>query len=609
MIDREQLSRKYAEERAKRIRKDGLAQYVPIEVGSDFEADPFVDGVVERDPVSRDTEVAVIGAGWSGELTAVHLRKEGIDDFLILDKAADFGGTWYWNRYPGLACDCESYVYMPMLEEMGYMPSMRYAPGEEIWEYSKSIARRFNLYDNALFQTLVKALTWDEEASRWIVSTNRGDQIRARFLVLGTGAALHRPKLPGIPGLETFAGHSFHSSRWDYRYTGGDARGNLHKLKDKRVAVIGTGPTALQCFPMVAESAAETYLVQRTPVIVGVRANEPTDPQWYDNQEPGWQRRRSDNFEAQMIGMPVEKKIVTDGWTEIWGVPVLEMPADGSPPDLEAYMAKLDDYDIEQMEQVRARVDELVEDPEIAEKLKPWYATHCKRPSFHDSYLQAFNKPNVHLLDTDGRGPEKITPRGLVVDGKEYEVDLIVYATGFESVVSPARSGDIDVIGSGGVTLDDEWKERVRTVHGIYTHHFPNMYIVGGIRQSAVSVNVLHSADDQAAHAAKHIRQLNEDQVVKFEITEEAVQQWCDTMDSNMHLVFNPEQVKLCTPGYFNNEGDFDTEGKFEHGRPVWADAYYGGPFAYRELLDQWREQKEYEGCATIVCSSEKVVT
>ncbi|WP_064751566.1 NAD(P)/FAD-dependent oxidoreductase [Mycobacterium sp. URHB0044] len=609
MVDREEMARKYAEERAKRIRKDGTAQYVPIEIGSDFEADPFVDSVAEREPVTVDTEVAIIGAGWSGQLTAVQLRKEGIDDFLVVDKAADFGGTWYWNRYPGLACDCESYVYMPMLEEMGYMPSARYAPGEEIWEYSKSIARRFNLYENSLLQTLVTSLNWDEETLRWIVSTNRGDNIRARFMVLGTGGVLHRPKLPGIPGLETFSGHSFHSSRWDYRYTGGDSRGNLTKLADKRVAVIGTGPTALQCFPLVAESAKETYLVQRTPVIVGVRANDSTDPEWYENQESGWQRRRADNFEAQMFGMPVEEKIVTDGWTEIWGLPVLEMPTDGSPPDLEAYQAKLADYDIEQMERIRTRVDELIDDPEVAEKLKPWYATHCKRPSFHDNYLQAFNKPNVHLLDTDGCGPERITPNGLVVDGKEYPVDLIVYATGFESVVSPARSGGFDVIGAGGVTLDQAWKERVRTVHGIYTHGFPNMYVVGGVRQSAVSVNVLHVAGEQAAHVAKHIKQLTADQVVRFEVTAEAVQQWCATMDENMHLVFNAEQVKLCTPGYFNNEGDFDTEGKFEHGRPVWADAYYGGPFTYRDLLDRWRDDREYEGAATIVHSRDSVTT
>jgi cyclohexanone monooxygenase len=407
MIDAERIARKYAEERAKRIRPEGTAQYVPIEIGSELEADPFVKEVAPRDPVARDTEVVVVGAGWSGQLAAVRLRQEGVDDFTIIDKAADFGGTWYWNRYPGIACDCESYVYMPLLEETGYMPSMRYAPGDEILDYARLVARRFRLYENALFQTMVKDVAWSEQALRWIITTDRGDEIRARFVVLATGGVLHRPKLPGIPGLDKFEGHSFHSSRWDFDYTGGGSRGNLDKLADKRVAIIGTGPTALQSIPHLANGAAETYVFQRTPVVVGVRGNDPTDPEWYANQEVGWQERRAENFEAQMIGRPVAEKIVRDAWTEIWGLPVLEMPADGSPPDLAAYMAKVEENDIVQMERIRARVDELVTDPALAESLKPWYATHCKRPTFHDEYLQVFNKPNVHLVDTQGRGPDR----------------------------------------------------------------------------------------------------------------------------------------------------------------------------------------------------------
>jgi len=607
MIDKELVARKYAEERAKRVRPDGVAQYVPIAIGSQLEADPFVKVVAPRAPIKKDTEVAIVGAGWSGQLTAVHLREEGVDDFTIIDKAADFGGTWYWNRYPGLACDCESFIYLPLLEEMGYMPSKRYTPGDEIMEYARMVAQRWNLYENAVFQTLVEDIAWSEEDLRWIISTNRGDEIRARFITLGTGGILHRPKLPGIPGIEKFKGHWFHSSRWDFDYTGGDTRGDLDKLSDKRVAVVGTGPTALQCIPHVAESAAQTFVFQRTPVIVGVRDNAPTDPDWFGNQEPGWQQRRMDNFEAQMVGIPVEEKLVRDAWTDIWSIPKLEIPADGSPPDMAAYMAKVEENDIEQMERVRARVDELVTDPAVAEALKPWYATHCKRPSFHDDYLQTFNKPNVHLIDTQGRGADEITAKGLVFDGKEYEVDLIVYATGFEAAVSPGRAGGFDVTGVGGLTLADAWAKRVRTVHGIQAHGFPNLYVVGGVRQAAVTVNLLHGYEAQAKHVAKNIRQLIDDGVVKLDVTDRAVQEWCDTMDAKMHLVFNAEQVKACTPGYFNNEGDFDTEGNFEHGRPIWADAYGGGPFEYREVLEKWREFKEYEHKATIVRAVERV--
>ncbi|WP_063814697.1 flavin-containing monooxygenase [Nocardia fusca] len=598
-VDKAELAKKYAEERAKRIRTDGVKQYKEIEVGSELEVDPFTE-VAPRDPISKDVEVAIVGAGWSGQLSAVRLRQEGIDDIAIIDKAADFGGTWYWNRYPGIACDCDSYVYLPLLEETGYMPTVKYAPGSEILDHARAVGRMYDLYKNAIFQTYVTDVTWDRKLSRWIVTTNRGDAIRARFVITGTGGVLHRPKLPGIPGIEKFEGHSFHSSRWDYEYTGGDSFGNLDKLADKRVAVIGTGPTSLQAFPHIAESAKEAYLVQRTPTIVGVRDNGPTDPAWYSAQQPGWQQARMDNFEAQMAGIPVEEKIVTDDWTRVWGIPPLKIPADGSAPDLAAYMAELEENDIVQMERIRARVDELIDDPELAERLKPWYATHCKRPGFHDSYLQSFNKPNVHLIDTEGKGVDKITAKGLVVDGKEYEVDLIIYATGFESAVSPGRSGGFEITGVDGLTLAKAWEQRVRTVHGIQAAGFPNMFHIGALRQAAVSVNLLYVYDEQAKHVAKHIKQLVEDGVVKLDVTETAVQEWCDTMDSKNGLVFNAEQVALCTPGYFNNEGDFDTAGTFEHGRPIWADAYGGGAFEYTQVLAAWRESKEYESRAII---------
>lgn len=605
MADAQQLARKYAEERDKRIRAQGAGQYITIDIGSDVEADPFTK-IQPREPVRKTTEVAIVGAGFAGLLTAVHLAKEGIDDVTVIDKAADFGGTWYWNRYPGIACDTDSYLYMPLLEETGYVPSMRYSPGDEIFDYAKSIAKHYNLYENAVFQARVQGVAWDDDALLWSVSTDRGDEVRARYLVLATGGILHRPKLPGIPGLKDFKGPWFHSSRWDFGVTGGDSRGNLHKLTDKRVAIIGTGPTALQAFPHVAESAKETYLIQRTPTIVLPRNNAPTDEEWFVNQEPGWQEKRWANFEAQMLGVPVEEKIVEDEWTRVWAIPPLEVPDDGTAPDMDAYLRKVEENDIAQMERVRARVDEVVKDPVLAESLKPWYATHCKRPGFNDEYLQAFNKTNVHLMDTDGRGPDAITETGILVDGREYEVDIIVYATGFEAVVTPDRSGGFDVIGCDGLTLAQAWKQRVRSVHGIQTHGFPNMYVVGGLRQTAVTVNNTYAFTYQARHIAKIIKQLHDDGVLKIDITEAAVQEWCDVMDDKVGQVFNAEAVQACTPGYFNNEGDFDAStGNFEHGRPVWVDAYGGGTFEYQEILAKWREAREYEGKATIVRADE----
>lgn len=605
MVDADQLARKYAEERNKRLRTHGAGQYVAIEMGSDIEADPFAKRV-PRDAITRTTEVAIVGGGFAGLLTAIHLAKEGIDDITVIEKAADFGGTWYWNRYPGIACDTDSYLYMPLLEETGYVPSMRYSPGDEIFEYAQSIAKRYSLYDNAVFQARVTSVAWDESALRWNVTTDRQDEIRARYVVLATGGILHRPKLPGIPGLNSFKGDWFHSSRWNFDVTGGDARGNLHKLKDKRVAIIGTGPTSLQAFPHVANSAKETYLVQRTPTIVLPRNNAPTDEAWFTRQEPGWQEKRWANFEAQMLGLPVEEKIVQDEWTKVWGIPPLDVPADGSEPDMDAYLRVVEEYDIEQMERARARVDEVVEDPALADLLKPWYATHCKRPGFNDEYLQAFNRPNVHLLDTDGKGPEAITERGIIVDGREYEFDIIVYATGFESVVTPDRSGGFDVIGRDGLALATAWRQRVRSLHGIQTHGFPNLYVVGGLRQTAVTVNNTYAFTYQSRHIAKCIRQLRDDGVAVLDVTEAAVQKWCDIMDEKVGLVFNAEAVQACTPGYFNNEGDFDAAtGNFENGRPVWVDSYGGGTFEYQELLQQWRESKAYQDNANVVRSDD----
>lgn len=601
-LDKAALARKYAQERAKRIRPEGVKQYQTMEIGSDLELDPFAE-VVAREPVAKDTTVAILGAGWAGEVTAVRLREQGVDDLTIIDKAGDFGGAWYWNRYPGIACDCESYIYMPLLEETGFMPSMRYAPGDEILEYARAVGRRWDLYDGALFHTIITDVRWDEATLRWIIATNRGDEIRAQFVITGTGAVLHRPKLPGIEGIETFAGRWFHSSRWDFDYTGGTSRGNLDGLKDKRVAIIGTGPTALQCFPHVADDAAETFVFQRTPVIVDWRGNHPTDEEWFNSLEPGWQRRRMETFEKQLLGLPVapEEQVVADAWIEIWGVPPMDPPAAGATPDIEAYRAKIEDNDIAQMERIRARVDELVDDPDVAEALKPWYATHCKRPSFHDEYLQKFNKPNVHLIDTDGRGPDKITPKGLVFAGTEYEVDLIIYATGFESLVSPARSGGFDITGVGGVTLDEAWVERVRTVYGIQAAGFPNMFHIDMVRQAGIGVNQLFVSTEQSQHSAIVIKQLLEDEVAAIDVTEAAVQEWCDLMDEKSPLIFDAEVIHACTPSYLNNEGNFDLEGKFEHGRPVWADVYGGGLFEYLQLLEKWRTDKEYEQKAIIV--------
>ena len=260
----------------------------------------------------------IIGGGFAGLIAATRMREAGLDDLRIVEAGGDFGGTWYWNRYPGAQCDIESYCYLPLLEETDYIPREKYSYAPEIFAHAQRIARTFILYDAASFHTRVNALRWDAAIKRWIVSTNRDDAIKARFVVLATGPA-NRPKMPGIPGIDDFRGHSFHTSRWDYDYTGGDRSGGLHKLAVKRVAVIGTGATAIQCVPPLGTSAQQLYVFQRTSSSVDVRGNKPTDPEWAASLKPGWQRERQENFNDVVTGRPFEVDLVNDAWTDIFG--------------------------------------------------------------------------------------------------------------------------------------------------------------------------------------------------------------------------------------------------------------------------------------------------
>ena len=203
-------------------------------------------------------------------LAAVRLHEAGIGDFKIIEKGGDFGGTWYWNRYPGASCDIESYIYLPLLEKTGFIPKQKYTNAPETLEYCKVVAEKYELHKRAILQTEVTSTDWHEETRRWTVSTSRQDNIKARYVVHANGP-LNRPKLPAIKGINDYKGHTFHTSRWDYNYTRGDSHGGLSGLKDKRVAVIGTGATAVQCVPHLGASAQHLYVFQRTPSSIDVR--------------------------------------------------------------------------------------------------------------------------------------------------------------------------------------------------------------------------------------------------------------------------------------------------------------------------------------------------
>ncbi|GLS98888.1 monooxygenase [Sphingobium jiangsuense] len=569
-IDIEALARRYAEEREKRLRGDAVSQYQHLEGKfATFDADPNAVPDLVRDAVIREVDVLVIGGGYGGLLTAIQLRKRGVGTISIIEKGADFGGTWYWNRYPGIRCDVESYIYLPLLEETGFVPSERYARGEEIYTQCRLLAEKFDLYRDALFQTLAESLIWDEKNRRWTVTTNRGDRIEARFVVSATGL-YSSPKLPGIPGIETFEGPSFHTSRWDYGFTGGSADGDLVGLHGKTVGIIGTGSTGIQCVPPVARAAAHLYLFQRTPASVDVRGNRPTDVEWYRAQPPGWQRERMMNFTQWTSGLPQAVDMVSDSMTDLFREKAVSSGMEMTPEQREA-------AEILKMERVRQRIDSIVENKETAAALKPYFHYFCKRPGFSDNYLQVFNRSNVTLVDTAGQGVEKVTPRGLVVGGREYALDCIIYATGFDFMTSYTRESGLTVKGRGGVSLDERWKDGVHTLFGMQTRGFPNFFVLT-IVQAGTSINYLHTADAQSIYMADLIAHCMSNGIETVEPTQEAEQQWvdlCVSLSADRHAFF-----EKCTPSYFNFEGKRPRE--FELNSP-----FGGGPLAYFEYLEQ----------------------
>ncbi|EED99770.1 MULTISPECIES: flavin-containing monooxygenase [Burkholderia] len=584
-VDPDVLRENYRQERDKRINPKQNNQWT--EIKGDFTHyvdDPYVEPGFTRSPVIEEVDVVVVGGGFGGLLSAAKLRQAGINSFRIIEKGGDFGGTWYWNRYPGAQCDIEAYIYMPLLEETGYIPTQKYAYAPEIFEHAQRIGRRFDLYPAALFQTQIKEMRWSDEDGRWAVVTDRDDVIKARFVISASGP-LNRPKLPGIPGIGTFKGHTFHTSRWDYRYTGGNNRGGMTELADKRVAIVGTGATAIQCVPYVGQDARQLYVFQRTPSMVDVRGNRPTDPEWVKTLKPGWQQRRTENFNTLVAGGDQDEDLVHDGWTDI----IRSLKTSGVqrnvnvPPEQMARDLELADF--RKGNQVRARVDSIVREKRTAEGLKAWFRTFCKRPAFNDEYLPTFNLPSVTLVDTQGRGIDRITENALVFDGVEYEVDCIIFATGFETGTEYTRRSGFEVYGRGGKTLSEHHAKRMKTLHGFYSHGFPNFFILG-ISQNGFKPNLVDMLGEQTDHVLKMLKYMKAHKLTRIEPTAEAEEQWQDVIreKSTQVRAFLAE----CTPGYYSGEGDVD--------KGLLVDTYGGGSLEFTKLLNDWHADGQMKG-------------
>ena len=617
----DELRQKYRLERDKRVRVDGNDQY--LEVKGDFSyfvEDPYIDEEISRDSLEKTFHTVIIGGGFGGVLSGARLREQGIDDFRIIEKGGDFGGTWYWNRYPGASCDIESYIYFPLLEETSFIPKRKYTDAAETLDYFKVLSDKFSLKENALFQTEVNEVKWISDEKLWFIKTNRQDSIKARYVIHANGF-LNRPKLPAMKGINDYQGHTFHTSRWDYAYTGGNSNGNLNNLRNKKVAIIGTGATAVQCVPHLAAGAKKLYVFQRTPSSIDERNNSNTDIDWFNSQKSGWQKERKENFEGFLTGNFTDKDLVNDGWTEIFRTILGGLIKNGPSKlvllswvltapfyknfyrvGLRTYIRnkfmnfvtredinkKVEIVDFQKMEKVRARADALVNDPKTAESLKPYYRQLCKRPCFHDEYLQAFNNDNVELIDTDGQGVKELSAEGIIHDGKEYKVDCIIFASGFEVGTDYSRRCGYQVSGIDGMTLSEKWKDGLATFHGIHSKGFPNSFFYGP-GQGPMTANFTHSLDEQSAHVAYILKQLDKKNMKYVEASEEAESDWINTIISKARNMQSFQEA--CTPGYYNNEGKPNTN-------PA-NNTYGGGALEYFKLLKDWRKNNKLQGLKT----------
>ena len=589
--EREKIRERYRLERDKRLRSDGNSQYLQPEGRfSNLLEDPYVEAT-SRDSINDDIDVLIVGAGFAGLVTGARLKQAGITNVRLIDKAGDVGGVWYWNRYPGAMCDTAAMIYLPLLEETGTVPSAKYVPAPEIHAHAKRIAKTFDLYNGALFSTGITGISWNAETSRYLVTTDRGDTIRARFVAMGTGP-LHRPKLPGIPGIHDFRGHAFHTSRWDYEYTGGDPSGALmEKLATKRVGIIGTGATSVQCIPHLSRAAGELFVFQRTPSAIDARNNHPIDPDWFSQLQPGWQNEWLMNFTTlQTMGF-AEKDLVMDGWTDISlriRDRVIEMVNAGSQVGPETLLRAYEESDDEKMSEIRARVDSIVSDSATADALKPWYRQLCKRPCFHDEYLQSFNNPNTHLVDTDGKGVERIDETGVWVNGTHYELDCLVIASGFEVGTPYTRRSGYDVEGKNNVTLSSYWEDGMRSLHGIHVNNFPNLFILGPSQGANLISNIPHNYVANSVVIASTIAHAMKKDAKEIEVTEDAENHWIDFITSSQRGLRGGND---CTPGYYNNEG-----GPMGRREQLNSSGHPGGPVAYFEYIEQWRLSGDFAG-------------
>lgn len=468
-------------------------------------------------------DVAIVGAGFAGMYMLHKARALGLSA-QVVEAGGDVGGTWYWNRYPGARCDVESMEYSYGFDDdlqQEWEWTERYAPQPEILSYASHVADRFDLRRDIRFDTKVTAATYDDAARTWRVDTDHGPPITARFVVMATGC-LSSANIPDIAGADTFAGPTFHTGRWPHE--GVDFRG-------QRVGVVGTGSSAVQSIPIIAEQAAHLTVFQRTATYVVPAWNRPLDPVEVKEIKTDYaalraaNRQMSSAFGARQARNDVSALAVTDDERQAeferrWEV--------GGLGFLGGFNDLLLDPNANELARdfVLGKLREVVQDPEVAAKLAPDQVVGCKRLCVDTGYWATFNRPNVTLVDLRESPIEAITPAGIRTSAQEHELDAIVYATGFDAMTGALAR--IDIRGRGDLPLAEAWSAGPRTYLGLMAAGFPNLFVITGPGSPSVLTNMMESIQQHVEWIGDCLDHLDRAGHTTIEATVEAQDQWVD---------------------------------------------------------------------------------
>ncbi len=479
-------------------------------------------------------DVVVVGAGFAGMFMLHRLRELGFDA-VVVERAGGVGGTWYWNRYPGARCDVESmqysYSFDPQLEQE-WEWSERYSGQPEILRYANHVADRYDLRRDIRFDTTVEQADWDDEARQWLLLTDRG-VYRARFVVMATGC-LSTTNEPVFEGAQTFAGATYHTGSWPHE--GVDFGG-------QSVAVIGTGSSAIQAIPVIAEECAALTVFQRTPNYSVPARNQPLDPAEQADWKASYRERRAEMLDqraAMLQRLPDSEDLAKEATEDEFARRMEERWAVGGFTFYRGYGDIV--FDAESNERiaafVRGKIADIVDDPEVAALLTPHNTIACKRPCLDTRYYETFNQPHVRLVDVSQTPIERICAAGVVVDGQEYPADAIVYATGFDAMTGTLLR--MNITGRSGRRLADHWDAGPRTYLGLGIAGFPNLFTVSGPGSPSVLTNMIPSIEQHVEWIGRCLVELRERGAATIEAEPDAEASWVDHVNAVADLTLYP---------------------------------------------------------------------